>query len=180
MLSLFLLLLDDPAEKSGFEEIYNSFKGNMFNAAFCILKNETDAEDAVSQAFMSIIDKPHLLRSGACTKVHAYLIIAAKNEAKNMRKKRKYIKYKGDIKRIPNKISLDDIIDAKATAAELEELLLKLPDKYFEVLCLSAYMDLKTNEIAVMLGIGYENAKKRLQRARKKLKQLAEESKKDL
>lgn len=179
MLGSFFSLISDPAEKQGFEKIYLSYINEMYNTAYGILKNKSDAEDAVSEAFMSITNKSHLLKAGACPRVHAYLIIAAKNEAEKIQKQIKQVKkYDGKIELIRDKFSLDDIIDAKATAEELEELLLKLSDRYFEVLCLRIYMELNTHEIAELLGIEYENAKKRLQRAKKKLKELIKKSKK--
>lgn len=179
MIGSFFSLISDSGKKQCLEKIYLAYRNEMYNTAYGILKNETDAEDAVSEAFMSIIDKSHLLKAGTCPKVYAYLIIAAKSEAEKIQKQIKQVKkYDGKLELIRDKFSLDDIIDAKATAEELEELLLKLPDRYFEVLCLRIYMELNTHEIAELLGIEYENAKKRLQRAKKKLKEMAVRSKK--
>lgn len=179
MLGSFFSLMSNSAKKQRLEKIYLAYRNAMYNTAYGILKNEADAEDAVSEAFISIIGKSQLVKAGICPKVYAYLIIAAKSEAEKILKQIKQIeKYDGEIELIRDKISLDDIIDAKATAEALEEILLKLPDRYFEVLCLKIYMELNTHEIAELLDIEYENARKRLQRAKKKLKEMAVKSKK--
>lgn len=118
----FLLLSDDSAENDVLKKIFFFYRNDMYTAAYGILKNEKDAEDAVSEAFMSIIGKPHLLKAGECSETYAYLIAAAKNEAEKMlEQERKIKKYNGNINRIRNKLSVDDIIDARAAAAELKE-----------------------------------------------------------
>lgn len=176
MLDLFLSLLSDPAEKTGFAKLYEEYRNDMYKAALGILKSNADAEDAVSQAFMNIIDKPHIIKSGVCPKTHAYLIVAAKNEAKKILKKRKKIvKTDPDTECIPDTFSIDDLINASVTAKQLEQLLLALPYRYYEILNLCVYMGLDISEAAKLIGITYENAKKRLQRARKKLKELLQE-----
>ena len=69
----------------------------------------------------------------------------------------------------------DDII-ARFSVRELETILKKLPEDYYNVILMKTYMDFSTYDIAESLGITYENAKKRLSRARKRFKQLLEEN----
>ena len=62
---------------------------------------------------------------------------------------------------------LEADIVSKLSAEELKELLLKLPEQYYQVLFLEMYMELSISETAESLGISYDNAKKRLQRAKR-------------
>lgn len=57
-----------------------------------------------------------------------------------------------------------------------QTILKKLPEDYYNVILMKTYMDFSTYDIAESLGITYENAKKRLSRARKRFKQLLEEN----
>ena len=73
-------------------------------------------------------------------------------------------------------IDIEDDIIARFSVRELETILKKLPEDYYNVILMKTYMDFSTYDIAESLGITYENAKKRLSRARKKFKQLLEEN----
>lgn len=53
---LYLQMLPSPSEKDKFEQIYTLYRGLMFYVARRILPGEADAEDAVHQAFVSIIE----------------------------------------------------------------------------------------------------------------------------
>ena len=53
---IYLQMIESEEDKSKFIELYNQYRYLMFSVANRILKNEYDAEDAVHQAFVSIID----------------------------------------------------------------------------------------------------------------------------
>lgn len=62
---LYLQMLPSPSEKDKFEQIYTLYRGLMFYIARRILPGEADAEDAVHQAFASIIENlKKFLKSG--------------------------------------------------------------------------------------------------------------------
>ena len=44
----------DTEEKNKFESVYNRYKSAMFNKAVSIVKNESDAEDILQEAFIKI------------------------------------------------------------------------------------------------------------------------------
>ena len=52
---IYLQMIESDEDKSKFEQLYIMYKGLMFHVAMKILKNEFDAEDAVHQAFLSLI-----------------------------------------------------------------------------------------------------------------------------
>ena len=53
---LYLSMLETPEERDLFEEIYTEYMQLMYKVAFRILRNESDSEDAVHQAFLSVIE----------------------------------------------------------------------------------------------------------------------------
>lgn len=53
---LYLQMLETPEKKSLFEQIYLEYRGLMYHVAYEILHNDQDAEDAVHQAFVKIVE----------------------------------------------------------------------------------------------------------------------------
>ena len=54
MLAFFLAAIEDTSLKLKFEDIYHTYKNDMLNIIFSILKNERDSEVALSNAFLAI------------------------------------------------------------------------------------------------------------------------------
>ena len=52
---IYLQMLESEPEKEKFRKIYDAYRNLMFYVANKILQNEWDAEDAVQQAFLSIV-----------------------------------------------------------------------------------------------------------------------------
>ena len=49
-------MIESPEDKMKFERLYHKYRDLMYNIAYSFLKDEHDAEDAVHQAFVSIIE----------------------------------------------------------------------------------------------------------------------------
>lgn len=88
-------MIESDEDKSKFEQLYIMYKGLMFHVAMKILKNEFDAEDAVHQAFLSLIENLKKISDVKCPKTRAYIVII----------RRLYIdiKYDGKKKKIASK-----------------------------------------------------------------------------
>lgn len=176
MLSLYLVLLDTIEEKGKFEQLYLLYRQDMFKTAYSILKNDFEAEDAVHEAFIIVIKNLEKISEIKCPQTHAYLIIIVKNLALkiyNERKKRQYDE--SDYSEILDTIDVEEEIMFKLEQKELESILISLPENYYNILFLEQYMGLSLKDISESLGITYENAKKRLQRAKSKIMQLVKE-----
>lgn len=174
MLGFYLALLDTAEEKSKFEELYNLYRQDMYKTAYNILKNHYEAEDAVHEAFMIVINNLNKITQTNCPRTRGYLIIIVKNLALKIYNKQKKAENIDDNETDGGTDIEDDVI-SRIGCEKLAELLLKLPEEYYQVLYLNIYMELDISDIAENLGITYENAKKRLQRARNKLRKSAEE-----
>ena len=53
---LYLAMIDSDADKSKFEILYSEYKNLMYYTANRILRNSSDAEDVVHQAFLKVIE----------------------------------------------------------------------------------------------------------------------------
>lgn len=176
MLGIFLAMLDTPEEKSKFEQLYSTYRQDMFKTAYGILENKFDAEDAVHEAFMRVIKKMTNISEITCPQTHAYLLIIVKNAAlKILNEKNKITVVDIDLVEIVDDLILEEYVISNMEVERLEHILEQLPDDYYEVLFLEFFMGLNISDIAELLCLTYDNAKKRLQRAKKKFKEIAEE-----
>ena len=57
MLSYFLSVLESNEDRRVFAEIYEKYHTKMEKTAIYILKNQEDAEDAMQNAFMRVINE---------------------------------------------------------------------------------------------------------------------------
>lgn len=78
---LYLQMLPSPSEKDKFEQLYTLYRGLMFYVARRILPGEADAEDAVHQAFVSIIDNLKKISEVRCPKTRSYVVIITERKA---------------------------------------------------------------------------------------------------
>ncbi len=81
MLSLYLSLVDNEEQRSLVEQIYYDCEQIMYRAAYSILHNKQDAEDAVHDAFLRIVSDIDRIASVDPGKRRNYAVIVAKNIA---------------------------------------------------------------------------------------------------
>lgn len=174
MLGLYLSLLDTEKEKSCFLGLYNLYRQDMYKTAYYILKNHHEAEDAVHEAFMIIMKNLNKINEVNCPRTRGYLIIIVKNVALKKYNRNKKTEYIDDDETFGD-TDIEEQFLSKIGYEKISEILLMLPENYYQVLYLSIYMGFDIKEISENLGITYENAKKRLQRAKSKFKRMLEE-----
>ncbi len=176
MISFYLSLLDTPEEKSKFEQLYRLYRQDMFKMAYGILENKYDAEDAVHESFMRVMKKLTKISEINCPPTHAYLLIIVKRVAlKILSKQPKTIVVDTDTVEITDDFELEEYVISNMEVERLKNILEQLSDDYYEVLFLELFMEFSISDIAEQLGITYENTKKRIQRAKKKFREIAEE-----
>lgn len=146
----------------------------LYNISFSILHSHADAEDAVAEAYIKIMEHIEKIHKLPCPQMTSYCVIIVKNAAKDIMRKRKKLAPFENIDLIEDDNSSNDIwksMDRK----RLLEIFPKLgkEDKY--LLTLHYVKELKFKEIAQLLDISEETAKKRSQRALKKLRDLYEQ-----
>ena len=172
--------IDTNEDKKRIEELYYTYRNLMYKAAFNILQNPQDTEDALQDAFISIAKNFSKISEIKCPQTKGFVVIVIRNISYNMLKKRnrrRELEIDIDELEIPDEKPLpDETALDKYGAKALETALRQLPSKYYDIIYLTSYLDYNIKEASNLLGISYENAKKRLSRARAKLAAILEEN----
>ena len=153
---LYLAMIDSDADKSKFEILYNEYKNLMYYTANRILRNSSDAEDVVLQAFLKVIEILDTISSPRC---HKALDLYREKQRRNA-------------------LPLAEEYIGAAPAAEIERLaerdtlaaaIAALPPRYRSVLLLRYDCGYSNAEIADILDTTEPNVRKIIQRAKEKL-----------
>lgn len=176
MLSAVLSMIKDETDKELVRSLYENNEQLMYNVAYKILHNRSDAEDAVQDAFVSVINHLEKICEINCNETRFYLVIIVKNISLNMLKK----------KQRHREVDIDEIFDTqsdenveaealgKINSEKIREALRELSDKDYEIMFLYLIKEHTPSEIAQLLGITGNYARQRIFRARQRLIKLLE------
>lgn len=158
----------------------------MLAVARRILRNETQAEDAVQNAFASIFKNLDRFEGRSALKTWMHRIVV--NEALTLRRRDQRVQEASIDHLMPEfddigcrtedaSVNLDTpevLLQQTQTRARISELINMLPDRYRIVLVLRDIEEWSTAEVAEALDLTETNVKVRLHRARAALKKLLE------
>ena len=175
MFMFYLSMLETPEEKLLIEQLYSQYRHMMYKISFSILKDSFDAEDAVHNTFIGIIRSSYLLNLSDVNsrETKAYIITAVKHSAIKIYNKRKSV-ITEDIDEHFELESDESVEETALSAVGVEEIkaaLSELSDNDYEVLYLSVFGQKSNDEIAKLLEINPETARKKVYRARQRLAQ---------
>lgn len=140
------------------EMLVDTYRNNLYAAAFSVCKNPQDAEDVVQDTFIQYWSQKKEFESEQ--HIRAWLLRVAINKAKN--------KNASFFRR--NTKPLEDYMETltfqSEESSELFEAVMALPEKYRIVIHLFYYEDYSVNEIAEILKLTPGNVKVRLSRGR--------------
>lgn len=165
---IYLEALDTQEEKSKFEVLYLEYRGLMFHVANEILHNEQDAEDAVHQAFLTIVEHIKKVGEPKSPKTKGYVVTIVENKAIDQYRRRKR----------HQTVQLSETLEGIQAVYDgdnaLAACILNLPARYREVILLRYFHGYSVKEMAAMTGLSFHAASKLDQRAKNKLKELYE------
>jgi len=168
MLSFFLAALETVEERRRFTEIYEWYHVQLENVAIHMLTEQKDAEDAVQNAFMQVIQHFEKISEIPCEELPFWLISIVKDEALMiLRKKRRTVPledWDGIVNTVPDMTGY----------AEAVELFAQLPDTYKAVLEMKYLLGCSDKEISKHLGISETAVSTRASRGRALLRKIAE------
>lgn len=177
MIAFYAAILDAAEDKAAFEDIYNAYKSKMLAVAYNVLGNYHDSEEAVSQAFFTVARSFGKIKGRCRPEQEAYINIVTRNAALDIYRKKKS----------ENSVAFEDIGDLSDGRDEVSdealsdfgynrvvEAIRSLPEKYAEALYMFNVTGLSIREIAEAVSESETTVKKRLQRARCKLRELLE------
>ena len=156
------------------EQLFNLYSDLMLQHAYYILKDIPTSQDAVSEAFLRVMKIIEKINELDCPKTRKLMVIIIENISKNIynRRKREALVDFTEID-VENESSLDDFYDIEIKQ-DMDNILKRLPVDYANILALKSDW-YSPKEIAEILYINYDNARKRLLRAKKSLKKLITE-----
>lgn len=166
---IYLQTIEDPAQRSKFERLYEAYRGLMFYAAREKLGNDQDAEDVVHDAFIKLAKNINKISNPVCPKTRAYVVLTVESVSIDLLRKRS--------RRPTTPLSEDEpglTVTYEGDNA-LTRCILNLPARDREIILLRFWQGYSPREAARMLGISEAAARKREQRAKEKLEALCRE-----
>lgn len=148
-----------------FCERVSQYRYQFYIAAYAILRNEADAEDAVCNAILSGYE--HLEQLKNPKKFKAWMLTIIRNEALKICDKRVELLENENVEQL-----LPPVYDSHN---ELWDVVQTLKEEYRVVIVLFYYNDLSLKDISEILGISVGTVKSRLNRGRKLLKEFLSE-----
>ena len=165
-------MIDELDQRREIENFYREMHGKLLAYASSVLKDEHHAEEAVQDTFRIACEKVDVFLGSK--NPSGWLLITLKNVLRNMKKERAKLNML-----VVTSISLDEGLQAqKASAADdgVEHLLVDtfysgmIPEDDFRLLKRVAIDKYTMLEAAEEFGLNVEQCKKRVQRAKVKLK----------
>ena len=174
---MLLLIFDTEEEKQLAIRLYEKYSKFMFKVAFNILNSNYTAEDAVQQAFIKISKNLDKVNEFNEIKTRNYIGLITRNTAIDMYNYIKKLPVSiGDDCADIDACDISELIITKETYNRIKKHINSLKPNYKEIIFLKFEQDLTFNDIAKLLDITPENARKRFERARSQvLKLLMEE-----
>jgi RNA polymerase sigma-70 factor (ECF subfamily) len=168
-----IMTIENDNDRAKAAEIYRLHGRLMLYIARGILGDAALAEDAVSEAFIRIIENLEKINMEDCYKTRGFVVIIARHTALNMLRQQKRDKT------IPFEDYTDysncdepvfDDVTIREACAKISDVVAGLHKSYADVLYLKFELDYTYDEISKILGISPENVRMRLSRARQALK----------
>jgi RNA polymerase sigma-70 factor, ECF subfamily len=165
--------VDDDARQHADEEalagLVSQYAGTLYRVAFSVLRNASDAEDAVQEAFMRVLRHRATLHEVRDQRV--WLVRIVWNIVLDRKRRLKTRPETDDVADMARILPAGGLsAEQRASAAQHHAHVLlcveQLPDKERQVLMLSAFEELTSVEIASVLGITESSVRSRLFRAR--------------
>jgi RNA polymerase sigma-70 factor (ECF subfamily) len=166
-------------EEEALEALVGQYASTLYRVAFSILRNPSDAEDAVQEAFLRVLRHRDTL--GEIRDHRVWLIRIVWNIVLDRKRRAKTRPETDDVAELARVLPAEGLsAEQRAAAAQHHAHVLscvdRLPKKEREVMVLSAFEELTSVEIASVLGITESSVRSRLFRARNLMGSLLQHS----
>ncbi len=148
--------------ENGFQRVYQQHVDAVYRVCYGFMKNYADAEDAVQETFLKLLQCGDSQVFESKSHERAWLIVTASNICKNHLKSWTWQKRK----EVEDADELGASEDHKGESSPVLEAVLGLPDKYKTVIYLYYYEEYSTAEIAKALSKKESTVRSLLKRGR--------------
>jgi len=160
---------EDQAKEEALAALVSQYAATLYRVAFSVLRNASDAEDAVQEAFVRVLRHRDTL--GEIRDHRVWLIRIVWNVVLDRKRRMKTRPETDDVSDLARVLPAEGLsAEERAAAAQHHAHVLgcveQLPEKERQVLMLSAFEELNTVEIAAVLGVTESSVRSRLFRAR--------------
>lgn len=167
-------------EKNKLKRLYKKYSNYLYKIAYCVLTDKSLVEDAIQETFAKLIKKADRINEDDEYKTAVYIGLYCKYTAMDMNGEQyKEIHMPQEFEHISDDTSENDPLDYvinKENISELEKAIKELPEIYSDSVKLFYYSGISCDEIAQIMKTSPANVRKRLERARKMLKEKLERS----
>ncbi len=153
-----------------FEHLVKRYQNKLFRFAFNILKNNFDAQEAVSDALFSVYKSINRVNSNR--KFSSYLYQVTRNKALDLIRRRVPVVSLDQIPDPPDPNSSEDAVIRKETREKVITAIGKLPKKYSGVLRLYYFDNLSYEQISKNEKLPLNTIRTNLHRAKKLMAKL--------
>lgn len=166
----------DESEK--LRRLYELYEQPMYRIAYAVLRSSEYAEDAVSEAFIRIIENLRKIGSPESPKTKSYIIRVIKSASIDAYRKRRHFHMREitvdyeEMQLIDENGDVEERVLNDGTNGELDEMLRDLGETDRSIVRLRCSEELPWKEIARRLSLTESNVRKRFERIRKKLKEI--------
>ncbi len=162
--------MQDSLDADLLNELFETYREMMYNIALGILHNEPDAEDAVQDAFLWIINNSSKILEIPCYERANYFASIIEHRSIDIYRKRK-VHSTEDIEEhyeLRSDESIEENALSSVTVDEIKTAMNELSSMDYELLYLYLFKDMSPKEISNVMGISEQNCRVYIQRARKR------------
>lgn len=160
---IYLQMIESEEDREKFERLYKKYRWLMYSVANRYLKNPQDAEDAVHQAFVSIIENLDKIHGTDTAETRSYVAVIAERKAIDMlreRGKTVSVDFYENLAGIELELPID---------GGLADAIAGLPARYREMILLRYIYGYSTGELCKMFEMSPGNIQRMLYRAKEAL-----------
>lgn len=174
LLLLMCVLSEDDQDR--IEQIFKDHHLMMYRMSLKMLQSDSDAEDAVAQAFLNIMEHFEKINQLPVPQILPYCVVIVKNASYDiLRKKKRAVCLDETWDPVDDSQNIEEEFLKAADTRQLFDAMKQLSDADRYLLELHYAKELGYQEIGKILGVNAETAKKRGQRVLKRLRSLYEE-----
>ena len=175
MLPLVFLTMEPGDDRAFLEQAYLDYHRLMYAQALRVLRDDAAAEDAVSDALLSLMKKISLLRTFDRNKLRAYCVITVKHAAISALRRRQREHPATEEDRLADTADegrVEDRLLERAGVERIKAAIRRLPEQEMRIMVMRYFREMTDGEIAQETGLQPVSVRVHLSRARKRLREI--------